>query len=40
MAKVGISILAVTTSESKISYIISEDEVAKAVSIIKTEFNI
>jgi len=40
MAKVGISILAVTTSESKISYIISEDEVSKAVSIIKTEFNI
>jgi 4-hydroxy-tetrahydrodipicolinate reductase len=40
MAKAGISILAVTTSENKISYIVCSEEVAKAVSIIKEEFSI
>jgi len=40
MAKAGIHIMAVTTSEVKISYIISNNEVNRAVEIIKQEFGI
>jgi len=40
MAKAGIHIMAVTTSEVKISYIIANNEVNRAVDIIKKEFGI
>ncbi len=40
MAKAGIHIMAVTTSEVKISFITSNDEVDHAVSIIKKEFGV
>jgi 4-hydroxy-tetrahydrodipicolinate reductase len=40
MAKAGIHIMAVTTSEVKISYITSDQEVDKAVETIKKEFGI
>jgi aspartokinase len=40
MAETGISIMAVTTSESKISYVIASGEVPKAILIIKKEFGI
>ncbi len=40
MAKAGIHLMAVTTSEEKISCITATSEVEKAVSIIKQEFNI
>ncbi|MEA5031532.1 MAG: 4-hydroxy-tetrahydrodipicolinate reductase [Sphaerochaeta sp.] len=40
MAKAGIPILAVTTSESKISYISPTSDVDRAVAIIKEEFGI
>jgi 4-hydroxy-tetrahydrodipicolinate reductase len=39
MAKAGIHLMAVTTSEEKISCITATGEVEKAVSIIKQEFN-
>jgi aspartokinase len=40
MEEAGISILAVTTSESKISYVTASGEVPKAVAIIRKEFGI
>jgi 4-hydroxy-tetrahydrodipicolinate reductase len=40
MARAGIQILAVTTSESKISYVSPTSDVERAVAIIKDEFGI
>jgi aspartokinase len=40
MAKAGIPIYAVTTSESKISYVSPSKDVDRAVAIIKEEFGI
>jgi aspartokinase len=40
MAKAGIYIMAVTTSEIKISFITAASEVEKAVGIIRAEFGI